>query len=89
MDDHDKSPKEGGSNFNKQIAVGATGIMLAGSAALASPPAMPAITMPIDIASVVAGAALVGGTILLAWAGPRIGFGLAKSLVGKVAQIFR
>ncbi len=45
------------------------------------PPTMPAIELPIDLASVVSAIALVGGTMLLAWAGVYIGFKLARKFI--------
>lgn len=66
------------------IATGSASIALAGGGG--GPPTMPAIDLPIDLASVASAIALVGGTMLLLWAGVYIGFKLARKFITRAGQ---
>jgi hypothetical protein len=72
----------------KSRAVAAsTGLLVLTAPALAgTPPTMPAIELPIDLASVASAVAVVGGTMLLAWAGIFIGFKLARKFIGRAGK---
>lgn len=70
----------------------AAAIVIGGSSTLAlagggsGPPTMPAIDLPIDLSSVASAIALVGGTMLLLWAGVYIGFKLARKFITRAGQ---
>ncbi len=66
------------------LAIGASStVALAGGG---GPPTMPAIALPIDLASVAAAVAVVGGTMLLLWAGIYVGFKLANKFIRRAGQ---
>lgn len=68
-----------------KVAAVATGVAVStGSAMAAQTPQMEAIEFPIDLGSVASVVAVAGGTMLLAWAGIKIGFSLAKRLIQRV-----
>jgi len=48
------------------------------------PPSMPAITFPVDTASVVTALVTAGATILILVFGPKIGFGLVWKLMKRI-----
>lgn len=50
-----------------------------------SPPAMPAVTFPVDTASVVTVIVAAGATIMLLWFGPRLAFRLIRGLFRKLS----
>ena len=76
------------SKFSARRMTAVVGGMLAlPSLVLAGAPTMPAITLPIDGASVVTAVIAIGLTVLLLWAGPKIGFKLAKALIRVLGRV--
>lgn len=60
-----------------------TAVALAGPAPA---PTMPAIDLPIDLASVATAIAAVGGVMLLTWAGIYVGFRLARKFIKRAGS---
>lgn len=71
---------------SKMKAAFAAGLVFPATLALAGPPTMDAIELPVDVESVVAAIALVGGIILLAIWGVKIAFRLANKLFSRAAS---
>lgn len=70
-----------------KIAAAAAVIVGAGAApALADPVTMPAITFPIDTASIVTAIVAAGAALLIAVFGPMIGFKFVRKLVGRLGR---
>lgn len=69
-----------------KVAAFTAALVVMATSALAGPPTMPAIELPVDAESVAAAIALVGGTILLLVFGVAIGFALAKKLKSRIMR---
>lgn len=71
----------------KAVAVGAAGVGIftgTSSAQVALPPELAPITEVVDVDSVVTEVSQFGGTMLLAWAGLFLAFGLTYKLVRRL-----
>lgn len=67
----------------RALAVAAAAVVTSASMSLATLPTMPAVTFPVDTASVIGAIAVAGGTILLLVWGTKISFRLANKLFSR------
>lgn len=75
--------KSGGLAFVALLAAAASSVL----AQSTTVPDMPAITLPVSGASIVTACVGIGVVVMLLWFGPKVSFGLVKTLVQKLSKL--